>query len=88
MKHTGKLSVSESNNLVILNDKHQMIAGADTRQRNCHEIAAEIVRRWNAHEGLRNALQNIMDDLPSKRDWLDPDVEKLAREALAEAKKP
>jgi hypothetical protein len=31
------------------------------------------------------ALRVILDDLPSKRDWLDPDVEKAARAAIARA---
>ena len=84
MKHTGKLSVSESNNLVILNDKHQMIAGADTRQRNCHEIAAEIVRRWNAHEELVEVLKSAKNHLYTLQDAAR--IREMASEALAHAK--
>lgn len=29
---------------------------------------------------MRNVLKNILNDLPVKRDWLDPVTEKIARE--------
>ncbi len=32
------------------------------------------------------ALQQIIQDLPSRRDWLDPDVENVARAAIRKAK--
>lgn len=33
---------------------------------------------------LKLALAAIIRDLPERRDWLDPDVEKMAREVLKE----
>lgn len=35
---------------------------------------------------LYYALQSIVDDLPSSRDWLDPVIERTAREALKKAR--
>lgn len=31
---------------------------------------------------LRSVLKRILDDLPQNRDWLDPDLEKIARELV------
>lgn len=36
------------------------------------------------NEWLRNLLRQIITDLPSNRDWLDPQVERAAREAIKE----
>lgn len=33
-------------------------------------------------ERLRTILRQIVNDLPTNRDWLDPDVERVARAAL------
>jgi hypothetical protein len=49
-----------------------------------HEEAAGVP--VSLAEQLRDAraiLQRIVTDLPQRRDWLDPDVEKAARNFLA-----
>jgi hypothetical protein len=33
---------------------------------------------------LKYALKMILQDLPAKRDWLNPDIEKMARELISE----
>lgn len=69
---------------------HSMISDgalpSSERVRVRRERAREIARRWNAHEGLEFALRRIVEDLPTRRDWLDPEVEKLARDILATLK--
>ena len=50
------------------------------------KIAAHIVRCVNSHGALLEALSQIVDALPTRRDWLDPVLEKIARAALAAAK--
>jgi hypothetical protein len=35
---------------------------------------------------LLRILSRIIDDLPAKRDWLDPDLEKTAKEIIARLK--
>ena len=35
---------------------------------------------------LLYALEQIINDLPTNRDWLDPEIERFAKEALARAK--
>lgn len=45
-------------------------------------IAAEIVRRVNAHNDLRRVLKLILEDIPQKRDWLSPDLEREAKELI------
>lgn len=35
---------------------------------------------------LLEALKRIVEDLPAKRDWLDPAVERAAKEAIRKAK--
>lgn len=41
---------------------------------------------WEYNDKLVEALKGIVGDLPTKRDWLNPDLEKLAREAIAQCK--
>lgn len=48
-------------------------------------LAAELVRRWNCHGELVAVLRSIISDLPSKRDWLDPQLEAQARSVLTNA---
>ena len=35
-------------------------------------------------ERLAYALKMILQDLPAKRDWLNPDIEKMARDLISE----
>jgi hypothetical protein len=44
-----------------------------------------IVRACNLHDELVTVLQLIMRDLPTRRDWLDPVVEEMARAAIKKA---
>lgn len=49
----------------------------------------EAPDRPNASEAapeLLFALEQILGDLPSKRDWMNPDIEKIARTAIQRAK--
>lgn len=46
--------------------------------------AKEAEAKTELLEDIRTALSNILHDLPAKRDWLDPDVEKFARLLLSE----
>lgn len=45
---------------------------------------------WNKHEYygkeamLRRVLHRILEDLPAKRDWLDPEIEQLARRLVSD----
>ena len=39
-------------------------------------------------EGLSWLVRQIVDSLPTRRDWLDPDIEKMARAAIATILKP
>lgn len=50
-----------------------------TKEKQMADLAAE-------NEWLRNLLRQIITDLPSNRDWLDPQVERAAREAIKEKK--
>lgn len=47
--------------------------------------ARHIVRCVNNFEAVRFALERMVRELPSRRDWLDPDTEKSARAAIAAA---
>lgn len=49
------------------------------KEKHLADLAAE-------NEWLRNLLRQIITDLPSNRDWLDPQVERAAREAVKEKK--
>lgn len=40
---------------------------------------SEIPTAGEREKNLEWALRQIVQDLPQKRDWLDPDVEKVAR---------
>ena len=55
------------------------------RQAECfqHEnwYALEMIKE---NDRLRYLLTRIMSDLPSRRDWLDPDLERIARSAIEE----
>ena len=44
----------------------------------CLRNARFIVRACKNHYPLLNVLNRIIDDLPTNRDWLDPDLEKEA----------
>ncbi len=44
------------------------------------ETFAEIA--INAHDKLVHLLRHIINDLPQRRDWLDPDIEREARALL------
>jgi hypothetical protein len=37
---------------------------------------------------LLYALQQIIGDLPANRDWLDPNIERMAKDAIAKAVTP
>ncbi len=44
--------------------------------------AAQIIDSETRLPEYRYVLTQILTDLPTKRDWLDPDLEKRARELL------
>jgi hypothetical protein len=48
--------------------------------------ASRFVLCWFAHDELTHVLKAILRDLPTKRDWLDPDIERRARAILDEVK--
>lgn len=52
----------------------------------CSETAMANARLIAAAPELLSALSQIISDLPSKRDWLNPDLEKMAKAAIAKAK--
>lgn len=41
-----------------------------------------IIQIADERAALKNILKRILDDLPQNRDWLDPDLEKVARELV------
>ncbi len=56
---------------------------------HCHELAklfAQAPAMAERIEELEATLRGIINDLPSKRDWLDPALEAEARALLEEAK--
>lgn len=48
-------------------------------------VRDEAKRIVDQNVALRLVLKRIVDDLPIKRDWLDPDLEREARALLAES---
>ena len=36
---------------------------------------------------LARILERILDDIPARRDWLDPDLERVAREVINNARR-
>jgi len=46
--------------------------------------AAFVVRACNSHDELLYCLKSIINDLPSNRDWLNPDIERMARTLIKE----
>ena len=46
---------------------------------------AKLDRRPTLNDEALFCLKQIINDLPSKRDWLDPVVEKMARKIIADA---
>lgn len=43
-------------------------------------LAAQLEEKLGLVACMRNVLKNIINDLPTSRDWLDPTTEKIARE--------
>ena len=64
---------------IVFTDKTGNIAYLPSSQ----EHNAHLIR--SAPE-LLEALEQIIGDLPSRRDWLDPEVENVAREAIRKAR--
>jgi len=56
------------------------------RGENRSEVAPVRPNASEAAPELLFALEQILGDLPSKRDWLNPDIEKIARTAIQRAK--
>lgn len=56
------------------------VRGGDPTQANAN------ARLIAAAPELLEALEQIIGDLPSRRDWLDPEVENVAREAIRKAR--
>jgi hypothetical protein len=50
------------------------------------EATAEIERLERENKTLLHCLKQIINDLPANRDWLNPDIERLAKQAIANAK--
>lgn len=48
-------------------------------------VALANARLISAAPDLLFALKQIIQDLPSKRDWLDPVLERMAKDAIAKA---
>jgi hypothetical protein len=48
-----------------------------------YEQSGENAKAMAAAPDLLRILSRIIDDLPTKRDWLDPDLEKQAKEIIA-----
>lgn len=42
----------------------------------------DIVRAINKHPGLVHVVRQVLFSLPAKRDWLDPDIERMAKDLL------
>ena len=56
----------------------------DERDIRAEANATFIVRACNAHNELVYCLKSIIDDLPSGRAWLNPDIERMARNLIKE----
>ena len=52
---------------------------------NLQEAVRSSVRR-DASESMLWALSRIIEDLPAQRNWLDPDVERIARYSIQKAR--
>lgn len=61
------------------------LEGGNPESASAEEMAANA-RLIAAAPDLLFALERILADLPTNRDWLDPAVEKFARAAVAKAK--
>lgn len=82
---------------VVLETEHEEIArffGGSERGMLPHRANAErAVACVNGCKGINPkvvkvaiyALKRLIDELPSKRDWLDPELERIARDVIAES---
>jgi len=59
----------------------------DAAQFGTGRVTVDFARRLELDRAaLMEALTRIIGDLPQRRDWLDPDLEALARAALSTAR--
>lgn len=49
-----------------------------------HLAAYEMEMLQNDNEALKFVLSKILQDLPRKREWLNPGIERLARDLIKE----
>ena len=61
---------------VPVEDLRRLLAAA-RRSRELEEAALSLAR----------ILERILDDIPARRDWLDPDLERVAREVINNARR-
>jgi hypothetical protein len=47
-----------------------------------NELITTVIRVIHERDEAEFVLKQIIDSLPSRRDWLDPDIEKAAKELL------
>lgn len=67
-----------------LNDITVATTGCDDGQRDRWEANARLIA---AAPLLLEALKGLLENLPERRDWLDPDVERFAKAAIEKATK-
>jgi hypothetical protein len=79
---------SLSDSLRIFSGTHYIgtIGNSDDPIEVTNSNAALIVKAVNLFDDLVKVLEDILWELPIKRDWLDPDIEKIARDLVAKAK--
>lgn len=58
----------------------------DTLEVRVRQMLAEIDRLRSINMELAMALEGITRDLPLKRDWLDPELERFAKTAIQRAR--
>lgn len=74
---------------------NQLIFGSDGRVPSGRRFIAEVSLDYDGAEAnarliasapcLFYTLSQIISDLPTNRDWLDPELERMAKEAIAKA---
>jgi hypothetical protein len=61
------------------------VGGHYVAEVGCHSESKANAHLISAAPEMFEALKSILDDLPTHRDWLNPDIERMGHEAIKKA---